>query len=353
MSLGDGNKDRYHFRALPVDQDYRAALAAARMGAWETNLATKTRKWSSEAMKLFGFSLPDGVGTVGGENDEYLAALHPDDRHLRSHFHQIANTQDFYEGDYRIVRPDGVVRWVTGRALVVEREADGRARRTVTVVTDITEQKETEEHVRFLLRELSHRSKNLIAVIQGISHRTARNSGSLQDFEARFNRRLAALAASHNVLINQDWKAASLDALIREQLSSFTERDSNRVAVQGPPILVNANGAQLLGLAIHELATNAVKHGSLALPAGRVSITWDGPDANSSLGIHWHETDGPPVVAPTRTGFGHTVIKDMLARGLDANIEMNFARTGLSWRAHIPMTALLAGNGLADLPNPE
>jgi PAS domain S-box-containing protein len=341
-STGDKDHPASSDATTTADQDYRAALAAARMGAWETNLATKTRRWSPEAMKLFGFDLPDGLGTVGGDNDEYLAALHPDDRHLRSQFHQIAHTRDFYEGEYRIVRPDGAVRWVTGRALVVEREPDGRARRTVTVVTDITEQKENEEHVRFLLRELSHRSKNLIAVIQGIAHRTVRTAVSLQDFEARFNRRLTALAASHNVLINQDWKAAPLDALIREQLTSFTEGDASRVAVQGPPILVNANSAQLIGLAIHELATNAVKHGALALPAGRVSITWNGPDEKSLLDLHWHETDGPPVAAPTRTGFGHTVIKDMIARGLDANVEMNFARTGLSWRAHIPIAALLS-----------
>ncbi len=104
-----------------VDKDYRAALAAARMGAWETNLESRTRKWSPEAMKLFGFELPGGVGTVGGANDEYLAALHPDDRPMMKQFHQIANSHDFYEGDYRIVRPDGTIRWVTGRALVVER----------------------------------------------------------------------------------------------------------------------------------------------------------------------------------------------------------------------------------------
>ena len=293
-------------------------------------------------MKLFGFELPDGIGTVGGANDEYLAALHPEDRSLMKHFHQTANVQDFYEGDYRIVRPDGSLRWVTGRALVVEREADGRARRTVTVVTDITEQKETEQHVRFLLRELSHRSKNLIAVIQGIAHRTARTSASLEEFEARFGRRLVALAASHNVLINEDWKAAQLDVLIRAQLSAFTEADTSRINVRGPPTLVNANSAQVIGLAIHELATNAVKHGSLTLPTGHVSITWNrGQNMHSPLELEWHEANGPPVAAPTRTGFGHTVIKDMFVRMLDAEVQIDFARSGLSWRAHIPSAALL------------
>ena len=101
--------------ARPIEKDYRAAMAAARMGAWETNLVEGTRKWSPEAMNLFGFNLPSGIGEVGGESDEYLAALHPDDRHLMGHFHKIANVQDFYEGDYRIVRPGSHVRCaVTG-----------------------------------------------------------------------------------------------------------------------------------------------------------------------------------------------------------------------------------------------
>ncbi len=196
--------------------------------------------------------------------------------------------------------------------------------------------------MRFLLRELSHRSKNLLTVIQGIAHRTARTSSSLQEFEDRFGRRLAALAASHNVLISQDGKAAQLDALVREQLSSFIDQDTNRIEVRGPTVFVNANSAQMIGLAIHELATNAVKHGSLALPTGRVSITWDnGAGGGSSLGIHWRESDGPPVREPTRTGFGHTVIKEMFVRSLDAEVKINFARSGLSWLAQIPLASIL------------
>jgi PAS domain S-box-containing protein len=330
---------------VSADSEYRAAMAAARMGAWETNLATRKRKWSKEAMELFGFSLPDGAGTVGGPTDEYLSALHPDDRHFMGRFHQIADSEDFYEGVYRIIRPDGVTRWVTGRALVVEREPDGRARRTVTVVTDITEQKEAEEHVRYLLRELSHRSKNLIAVVQGLAHRIVRTSTSLEEFESRFGRRLSALAASHNVLINQDWKAAQLDVLIREQLSSFTDGNTSRIDLRGPSVQINANGAQVIGLAIHELATNAIKHGSLALPDGSVQISWDGgTTADASLNIRWREVDGPPVMTPKRTGFGHTVIRDMVVRALAASVQLEFAQEGLHWHARIPLSSLRADN---------
>jgi two-component sensor histidine kinase len=297
-------------------------------------------------MALFGLNLPDGVGTVGGEADEYVAALHPDDRHLMQHFHTIAHRQDFYEGEYRILTPDGSVRWVTGRALVVERDPDGKARRTVTVVADITAQKQAEEHVSFLLRELSHRSKNLFAIIQGIVHRTVRTSQTLAEFQQRFGARLAALSSSHNVLASQAWRAAPLDGLIREQLASFIETDSQRIHVAGPAVLINADAAQLIGLTIHELATNALKHGALSNTAGKVSVTWElTQDAAgaSQAQIEWRESDGPVIATPTRKGFGQTLIKDMVERSLGASVEIDFAGDGLRWTATVPMAALSAG----------
>jgi len=350
--IDDDNSERPSLPATtsrPAADDYHAALSAARMGAWETNLATRTRKWSPEAMKLFGFDLPEGLGVVGGDADEYVAALHPDDRHLMRHFHQTAHVQDFYEGDYRVVRPDGSVRWVTGRALVVEREDDGRARRTVTVVTDITEQKQAEEHVRFLLGELSHRSKNLITVIHSVAQRTVRTSASLQEFEQRFSRRLQALAASHDALINNDWKAAPLDVLIKGQLAFFTEGDAARIDVRGPNILINANSAQMIGLAVHELATNAVKHGALAVPGGRVSITWNlAAVADDALSINWQESQGPHVRTPSRIGFGHTVIRDMFMRALKSEVALEFPPSGLTWRADIPLSSLSTESATVD-----
>jgi two-component sensor histidine kinase len=294
-------------------------------------------------MNLFGFNLPGGIGTVGGESDEYLAALHPDDRAIVGYFRTVANVQDFYEGDYRIVRPDGIVRWVTGRALVVERGPEGEARRTVTVVTDITEQKLSEEHVRFLLRELSHRSKNLITVISAIAHRTVRTSDSLEVFEQRFARRLTALGRSHNALARENWESAALDLLIHEQLAPFLEAKAQRLDVQGVPVLINAVGAEIIGLAIHELATNAIKHGSLSVPHGQVRIGWElaaGHDGEGALRLRWTESDGPRVTEPEHTGFGHNVIRDMVTRQLDARVQIDFLPHGMKWTAEIPMRSL-------------
>ncbi|MCE9658794.1 MAG: PAS domain-containing protein [Burkholderiales bacterium] len=127
---------------------YRSALVAGRMGSWETDLEAGTRTWSKEGMDLFGIDLPEGRGQVGGEHDEYEAALHPDDRHLARDFHALADRQDSFIAEYRIVRPDGRTLWLSGRGLVVARLADGRARRLISIMADVTERRQVEEVLR-------------------------------------------------------------------------------------------------------------------------------------------------------------------------------------------------------------
>ena len=127
---------------------FRAALVAGRMGSWETDFATGTRHWSHEGMALFGLSLPDGRGQIGGDGDEYVAAIHPDDRHRVAAFYALADQQDSFDAEYRIVRPDGTTLWLQGRGLVVARGADGKAQRLISIMADASERKETEERLR-------------------------------------------------------------------------------------------------------------------------------------------------------------------------------------------------------------
>ena len=127
---------------------FRSALHAGGMGSWETDLSTKTRTWSEEGMALFGLALPGGRGQVGGDADEYAAALHPDDRHLVQRFRALADRQDSFAAEYRIVRPDGSTLWVSGRGMVVARETDGRARRLVSIMADATERIQAEQRLR-------------------------------------------------------------------------------------------------------------------------------------------------------------------------------------------------------------
>src|SRR6202041_2435367 len=135
---------------------------------------------------------------------------------------------------------------------------------------DITERKRSEQHFRFLLRELSHRSKNLLAVIQAMAGQTAKSAESVEVFRRRFGDRLMGLAASHDLLVNQNWMGVSVGNLVRGQLASFVDGNDRRIAIGGPDVDLTARSAEALGLALHELATNSLKFGALRDQAGRL-----------------------------------------------------------------------------------
>jgi hypothetical protein len=174
-------------------------------------------------MAVFGLSLVDGRGQVGGDADEFKLALHPDDRHLVKGFYELADKQDWYPVEYRIRRPDGTIQWLSGGGQVVARSPDGKARRLVNVVADVTDRKVAEERVKFLMGEVTHRSKNLLSVVQAIASQTGRTVDTFEEFQKRFAQRLQGLAASHDLLVLQDWQGASLKELVRHQLAPFTE----------------------------------------------------------------------------------------------------------------------------------
>lgn len=318
---------------------YRSALTAGRMGAWETDLVAGTRTWSEEGMALFGLSLPDGRGLVGGDADEYAAALHPDDRILAAHFYRQADHVDSFLAEYRIVRPDGAVLWLSGRGQVVTRRPDGTAHRLISIMADVTERKAAEQQVQLLSREVTHRAKNMLTVIQSIANQTARTAGTLAEFQPRFSDRLQGLAASFDILVRANWRGALLADLVRQQLAPFVDTQSPRLVITGPDIVVSADAAQTLGLALHELATNAVKYGALSVPGGLIKVSWRFDTAESTgrkLHVTWTELSGPPVVPPARKGFGHVVLHQMLAASLKAEVVMDFAAHGVTWSASIP-----------------
>jgi PAS domain S-box-containing protein len=205
---------------------------------------------------------------------------------------------------------------------------------------DVTGRKEGEAHLRLLLRELTHRSKNLLAVIQAMARQTARHAGSIDAFLNQFGARLQALAASHDLLVRESWHGASLSELIRSQLAPYFDSTDGQVAIEGPDVALKPEAAQNLGLALHELATNAQKYGALSLPDGRVSITWARRD--HSLELDWQERLGPKVKVRRKRGFGSVVIERNLTRALDAEVELNFDPDGLRCHIVIPESQMLA-----------
>ncbi len=211
------------------------------------------------------------------------------------------------------------------------------------VSIDVTERKEGEAQLRLLLRELTHRSKNLLAVIQAMARQTARYAGSIDGFLNQFGARLQALAASHDLLVRESWYGASLRELIQSQLARFIERGAGQVAFDGPSVALKPEAAQNLGLALHELAINAEKYGSLSVPKGRVSVTWDlrAESEGRALEFDWHEQFGPKVKVRRKKGFGSIVIERNLARALDAEVTMDFDPDGLHCHIVIPASQIL------------
>ena len=203
--------------------------------------------------------------------------------------------------------------------------------------------RKSELHTRFAMRELAHRSKNLLAVIQAIARQTSRTSTDIEDFNGRFGERLAGLGRSQDLLVQKNWRGVSMGDLVSAQLSAFIDISEPRVTTDGPPLLLSADAAQSIGMALHELATNASKHGALSIPAGRVRIDWAwraGEEGERRLQVCWTETGGPPVKPPTRRGFGHSVIERLTAVSLHGTAELDWKPEGLVWTLDVPESCL-------------
>jgi PAS domain S-box-containing protein len=209
---------------------------------------------------------------------------------------------------------------------------------------DVTERKEGEAHLRLLLRELTHRSKNLLAVIQAMARQTAHHAGSIDAFLVQFGARLQALAASHDLLVRESWYGAARGELVRSQLAVYIERASGQIDFEGPEVALKPEAAQNLGLALHELAINAEQFGALSVPAGRVSISWcrDGTADENAVVLDWREQFGPKVKTRRKRGFGSMVIERNLARALEAEVNWDFEPDGVHCHIVIPASQIVA-----------
>jgi PAS domain S-box-containing protein len=320
------------------EQRYQSVMHLARIGSWEVDFIEGVRTWTREGMALFGINLPDGLGQVGGQSDEFLQAMHPEDRHLLREYHAVTDQQDSFPAEYRIIRPDGRIRWLAGYGRVLDRGPNGKAHRVIHVATDITERKSAEEQQQFLLQELSHRSKNLLTIIQSIADQSLRNSSDKKDFRDRLYGRLKSIAASNDLLARGDWRGSSLREVIEFQLAPFSDMTGSQVEIRGPEVNLVADASQAIGLALHELATNAVKYGALSSPLGRIYISWTVDQAadDGGLKLDWREEGGPSATSPKQTGFGHIVIKRMIEQAVQGRVQLSFAKEGFYWALYAP-----------------
>jgi two-component sensor histidine kinase len=209
---------------------------------------------------------------------------------------------------------------------------------------DLIERALVEEHTQLLLREVSHRAKNILTVVQSMARQTAIGANP-ETFSEEFAGRLAGLAASQELLIKGDQRGVELDELARMQIAHLRDLISIRITLDGPLIRLAAGAAQTIGMALHELCTNAVKYGALSGQRGTVTLAWSVTDEAEGpcFVMSWRERDGPQVFQPERHGFGHSVIVGMVEHALDAEVVLDFRPEGLSWELKAPLAVVADG----------
>jgi PAS domain S-box-containing protein len=270
----------------------------------------------------------------------FFDATHPDDvaRDRQQYACQVAGAFDQYRAEKRYVRKDGAIIWVDVSSSTV-RDAEGGFAYGVRMVQDITTRKEADRQKKLLLDELNHRVKNTLATVQALAAQTARTCTSPEEFRARFEPRLVALSAAHDRLTRNEWTGASLREIIEEELAAH-RHPGRRLIAEGPDIILPAKTSLSLSMAIHELATNALKYGSLSRAGGEIRVEWkverEGSPFPTRLDLVWQESGGPPVTQPTRQGFGSRLLK-VTAAELGAQAKVDFAPAGLRWEIGVDL----------------
>lgn len=308
------------------------ALDAGRMGVWEWNIATGEMIWSPGLEALHGLE----PGTFGGTLRDFARDVHPDDAaYVEQEIARAIERRENYHAVYRISLADGTMRWIESFGQFSPHKDTG-APRLVGVSMDITERKAAEAQRNLLVAELSHRVKNTLAIVSSIARQSFSTNPDARDAHRSFDARLRALAQTHTRLAEANWSGVSLETVMFDELAPYHDKHRNNVFLTGPPAMLPPKYALTLGMAAHELATNAVKHGALSVKTGSVDIGWVRDPERDRLRIRWSERGGPPVPTPTHNGFGRLLLERVVASDLAGEVGLDFASEGLTCTIDVP-----------------
>jgi PAS domain S-box-containing protein len=315
------------------EQRLRDAADAAAFGMYEVDVPRGMVNWSRQLREILDAGPDENVPL-----DRAQSFVHPGDRERVSAVMDdvLRGERDPYEMEFRIVRGDGTVRWIMDRGRAIKGPA-GAVARVIGVLIDITPLKLGEARQQMLIDELNHRIKNTLAVVQSIARQTLRNTPNPREFETVFSARLASLASVHGLLAERSWQGVPLGEIVRATIRAFID-DGRQVEVAGPPVDLPGEISITLALVLHELLTNALKHGALSRAGGVVSIEWTLaaiPDV-SEVTLRWTERGGPPVVQPSRRGFGSQLIEASAAQ-LEAVVTADYASQGFTFSIVFPV----------------
>jgi CheY-like chemotaxis protein len=301
-------------RLLESEQRRSLALVAGSMGSWDWDLLTGKIVWDEGQHRIYG--VVPGQFAVTPENFKVL--IFPDDwGRLQVGMETLLQEGQPHQAEYRIRRPNGEVRWCASTA-AASKDGSGKVVRISGVTMDITERKEAEERQALLAREVDHRAKNAMAIVQSIVRLTKANS--ISEYGAVIEGRLKALSRVHALLSDSRWQGAEFAKLVDEELAPFRSANTDRIRAVGPKVLLNP--------------TTAAKYGALSQASGNLELKWDiEPD---SIVVDWRERGGPPVREPRSTGFGTRIVTGSIERQLGGKATFDWHPDGLRCALRVP-----------------
>lgn len=311
---------------------FRAIADSSPMLIWVTNRDRQCEYVNRAWLEFSGRSFEE-MNRRG-----WMRGVHPSDvDRMDQHVRAAIRVRRPFSVEFRYRRADGEYRWLvdTGAPRFLD---NGEFAGYIGSCIDITERKHAEERLKLLNRELNHRVKNNLAAIQALAERTAENASSLDGFRAAFAGRINALARMHDLALRTPGDGMTLDAVVRLTLEAYDHPPDHAVDIEGAPIIIGKAAAAAINMIVHELATNAVKHGALSTPRGSVRIRWD--ETPDGVRIVWTEHGGPTVVRPATTGFGFEMIEGTARHELNGRVAWDFQTSGLRCTIDIPASSI-------------
>ncbi|MGC1949908.1 MAG: MASE1 domain-containing protein [Pseudolabrys sp.] len=325
---------RQHEAALFEGQArLQEALAAGGVMAFEWNARTNGSNRSDNAAQILGL-VPDKSFSAA----EFLERVHPDDRpDFKARIHAVSPEKPSYRKTFRFRCPDGREIWLE-ESSIAEFDPTGRFVGLKGLTVDITERKQSDERQSLLIAELDHRVKNLLARVAVISSYTRLGSSSVDEFVQVLDRRIHSMAAAHSLLSQNRWNGVNLADLVDSQLAPYAT--AANMTIGGPDVVLGPTVTQAVAMALHELVTNAVKYGALSSPNGHVSVKWNrqpADGASTRVKIEWRENGGPPVVTPAKSGYGMSLIREMIPHELGGAVDLAFVTEGVCCEIDVPL----------------
>lgn len=313
---------------------HRQSLVASKVVSWIWDLETDAVDCDEDLRVLFEIKHENRLTAK-----EILEQIDVEDQQDVANSLEIAFKKgEEFNAEFRIKDTN---KWVLGQGRVLEWSDDGQPLSIAGINIDISKQKHSEEKTELLLRELNHRVKNTLAMLQSIANQTLKNSRSPEEFKAAFSGRIRSIAAAHTLLSDKEWEPIDLQKLIQDQVFVYVGNNVHQLKFNGRDVTLGPEESLALGMVLHELTTNAVKYGALSTPNGFVSIDVevDVKDDVSMLHLDWTEVDGPEVVPPEKNGFGSIMIKRSLDKIIGSHVDLMFNKNGVRAEIKMPISA--------------